>query len=105
MVESGTDARVIRNGLPCDEEDPDNPPDPDEEPLPRVYGLHYLLSLECGSDCPGDLDGDGTVGGADLGLLFVDWGPCPGGCSADLDGDGTVGGSDLGLLFVAWGDC
>ena len=23
-----------------------------------------------------DLNGDGEVGGADLGLLFVDWGPC-----------------------------
>lgn len=26
-------------------------------------------------------------------------------CAADLDGDGVVGGSDLGLLFVAWGAC
>ena len=23
---------------------------------------------------------------------------------ADLDGDGVVGGSDLGLMFIAWGD-
>lgn len=55
--------------------------------------------------CPADLDGDGTVGGADLGVLFVEWGPCGKRCPADLDGDGTVGGSDLGLLFAAWGDC
>ncbi len=55
--------------------------------------------------CPGDLDGDGEVGGSDLGLLFVQWGPCGKGCTADLDGDGVVGGSDLGLLFVGWGGC
>ena len=52
--------------------------------------------------CPGDLDGDGEVGGSDLGLLFVQWGG-PG--TADLDGDGSVGGADLGLLFIGWGDC
>ena len=105
VVETGTDGRVVRNGLPCDEEDPDDPPDPDEEPLPRVYGLHYLLSVACEASCLGDLDGDGAVGGSDLGLLFVEWGPCSGDCLGDLDGDGIVGGGDLGLLFVAWGDC
>jgi hypothetical protein len=55
--------------------------------------------------CPADLDGDGRVGGSDLGRLFSDWGPCGRNCKGDLDGDGTVGGSDLGLLFSAWGDC
>ena len=54
--------------------------------------------------CGGDLDGDGVVGGGDLGLLFIAWGAC-GDCDADLDGDGSVGGSDLGLLFIAWGNC
>jgi hypothetical protein len=55
------------------------------------------------ASCPGDLDGDGVVGGADFGELLVQWG-CTGTCTADLDGDGAVGGSDLGLLFVNWGD-
>jgi hypothetical protein len=66
------------------------------------------LILDCFGDtcaCAGDLDGDDQVGGSDLGLLFVQWGPCRGDCAADLDGNGTVGGSDLGLLFAAWGDC
>jgi len=58
---------------------------------------------ECAAEpCPADLDGDGEVGGSDLGLLFVQWG---GAGTADLDGDGQVGGSDLGLLFVDWGVC
>lgn len=52
--------------------------------------------------CPADLDGDGSVGGADLGLLLGAWGTQGPG---DLDGSGTVTGSDLGLLLGAWGDC
>jgi hypothetical protein len=54
-----------------------------------------------GSSNPADLDGDGTVGGADLGLLLSAWGQS--GVSADLDGDGTVGGGDLGVLLSNWG--
>jgi hypothetical protein len=48
-----------------------------------------------------DLDGDGAVDGADLGILLGEWGACPG-CAADLDGSGAVSGSDLGLLLGAW---
>ena len=47
----------------------------------------------------GDLDGDGQVNGADLGLLIASWG---GAGSADLDCDGVVDGADLGLLISAW---
>jgi hypothetical protein len=48
----------------------------------------------------GDLDGDGFVNGADLGLLLAAWdSPDPG---ADLDASGTVDGADLGLLLAAW---
>lgn len=104
VVEAGIEGRVIRSGLPCDEIDPKDPPDPDAPPPRQEYGLRYLLTVNVPSACPGDLDGDGVVGGSDLGLLFVDWGAC-GGCPADLDGNGEVNGSDLGLLFVAWGDC
>jgi polyhydroxybutyrate depolymerase len=50
---------------------------------------------------PGDLNGDGRVDAADLGLLLVAWGRCSG-CPADLDGDGQVGGSDLGLMIALW---
>jgi hypothetical protein len=48
-----------------------------------------------------DLNGDGTVGGADLGLLLAGWGePGP----TDLNGDGTTNGADLGILLAAWGE-
>ncbi len=49
-----------------------------------------------------DLDGDGIVDGADLGLMLNAWGPCRG-CPADLNGDGIVDGADLGLLLSQWG--
>ncbi len=48
-----------------------------------------------------DLNADGVVDGADLGLLLGSWGRC-GDCSADLDSDGVVNGGDLGLLLAAW---
>ena len=50
---------------------------------------------------PGDLDGDGLVSGADMGILLSQWGPCAG-CPADLNGDGVVNGADMGLLLVNW---
>ena len=54
-------------------------------------------------EIPGDFDGDGVVGGADLGILLASWGDCPPPCPADLNGDGVVGGADIGLLLVNWG--
>lgn len=49
----------------------------------------------------GDLNGDGLVDGADLGILLGDWGA--GGVPADLNGDGLVDGADLGILLGNWG--
>lgn len=56
---------------------------------------------------PGDVNGDGTVGVADLVTLLAAWGPCPDGCppscAADVDGDCTVGFADLLILLANWG--
>jgi formylglycine-generating enzyme required for sulfatase activity len=66
---------------------------------------------ECGafptlpSCCPGDLNADRSVDGADLGALLFAWGPAVPQSPADLDGDGQVGGADLGLLLFGWGAC
>jgi hypothetical protein len=57
----------------------------------------------CNECCPADLNFDGVVDGADLGILLAAWNtndPC-----ADLSGDGIVGGADLGLMLAAWGPC
>jgi|LauGreDrversion4_2_1035121.scaffolds.fasta_scaffold09632_5 hypothetical protein len=56
--------------------------------------------------CPSDLNDDGQVDGADLGILLGAWGPCgAGACPSDLNGDGQVDGADLGILLGAWGPC
>ena len=49
-----------------------------------------------------DLDGNGTVNGADLAILLAAWGACEG-CPADLDANGQVNGADLAVLLGAWG--
>ena len=64
-----------------------------------------MLTPRAGA-CAQDLNGDGTVNGADLAILFNAWGACGGvACPADLDGDGEVEGDDLGMLLSNWGDC
>ncbi|MFO0873381.1 MAG: hypothetical protein U0575_05360 [Phycisphaerales bacterium] len=52
-----------------------------------------------------DLNGDGVVNGADLGLLLASWGDNSGGLCvrADIDINGVVDGADLGLLLANWG--
>ncbi len=62
------------------------------------------VSFEVTPGVTGDLNCDGKVGGADLGILLSAWGPCadPDNCPADLTGDGVVGGADLGVLLSNW---
>ncbi|MFO0874029.1 MAG: hypothetical protein U0575_08675 [Phycisphaerales bacterium] len=50
----------------------------------------------------GDINGDGVVDGADLGLLVAAWGATGPGIPSDLDCDGVVDGADLGILLGAW---
>lgn len=60
------------------------------------------LPLFNAAHCPADLNGSGTVDGADLGALLAAWGL---GGAADLTGDGVVNGADLGSLLADWGAC
>ena len=54
----------------------------------------------------GDIDQDGEVDAADLGLLTAAWGTdgsvVPG---SDLNSDGIVKADDMGVLLAAWGPC
>jgi hypothetical protein len=52
---------------------------------------------------PGDLNGDGCVGHADLGILLADWNCSGGDCPGDCDDDGDTDHSDLGILLGHWG--
>ena len=54
--------------------------------------------------CTGDLNGDGTVNGQDLGFVLGAWG-AGAATPADLNQDGVVNGIDLGVLLGAWGAC
>jgi hypothetical protein len=60
-----------------------------------------IFVRDLGNAILGDLNGDGIVDGADLGMLLGSWGVC-GGCPADLNGDGIVDGADLGTLLGNW---
>ncbi|MCE9619583.1 MAG: hypothetical protein K8R92_06715 [Planctomycetes bacterium] len=54
--------------------------------------------------CRSDLNGDGYVDGADMGLLLLAFGNCPG-CPEDLDGDAVVDAADVGLMLLDFGPC
>ena len=58
-----------------------------------------------GCECFTDLNSDGYVQGADLGLVLAAWGAAPAGTAADINRDGAVDGTDLGLLLATWGAC
>ena len=65
----------------------------------------HIAKWDCAATpVPGDLTGDGTVGGADLGVLLSHWGTCDDceDCPADLTGDCKVDGADLGVLLSKW---
>ena len=49
----------------------------------------------------GDLDNDGALDGADMGVLLAQWGSAD---TGDLNHDGTVDGADFGILLANWGN-
>ncbi len=58
-----------------------------------------IIATTCTSSVLGDLNNDGIVDGADLGILLGGWGqPGP----SDLNNDGTTDGADLGILLGQW---
>lgn len=68
-------------------------------------GLALLFERDLIS-CPHDLNGDGTVDGADLALSLSYWGPVFGsGYYADFNADGIVDGYDLTPMLSNWGPC
>lgn len=65
-----------------------------------------IVTVEGGGP-PGDLDGDGHVGLADLALMLAAFGACTGdptfNLQADINGDGCVGLQDLAVLLASFG--
>ena len=70
----------------------------------RAFELPFELLGTALSPCPADLDGDREVGGSDVALALLDFGPCPG-CASDLDGSGQTDAGDLALMLLDFGPC
>ena len=67
--------------------------------VPGIIGLAMLT-------CVADLNGDGTVGPADVAIILGNWGPVPpGNPIADLHKDGFVDSFDLAIILGNWGSC
>jgi hypothetical protein len=125
-IAAGTSADIDSDGVPdeCAE-------DCNGNGLPDAYEIEMGLATDCndngipdscdvdsgeegdinGNGIPdscdlaqGDLNLDGCVDGADLGLLISLWG-LPNPPIGDLNGDNMVGGADLGLLLLYWNPC
>jgi hypothetical protein len=62
-----------------------------------------VLDDDLGFACRPDLNGDGSVDSADLGMVLTAWGSAD--SASDLDGNGSVDSADLGALLAAWGAC
>ena len=67
----------------------------------RPIGDPVTKLLRLVPDRAEDIDGDGSVGSSDLGILLSAWGEMGG--PADLNGDEMVDSADLGQLLSAWG--
>jgi len=63
-----------------------------------------LWAMDLPGSIPGDLNDDGCVGHADLGIFLSDWGCSGGDCPGDCDGDGDTDHSDLAILLAHWGE-
>ncbi len=93
-VDGGTVPDCNDNGIP-DSCDIDGPSDEDD----NGNGIPDACEL-----VEGDLNLDGCIDAADMGLLFVVWG-LPNPPFGDLDGDGVAAAGDLGVLLTAWNPC
>ena len=78
----------------------------DGMPYEAVASALGIPRGDCFNAARHDLNLNGAVDGADIGILLAFWGAVsPAFPRADINGDGTVNGADLGLLLANWGPC
>ena len=80
----------------------DNLGEPRAVDFALIDGDQFVVVSAGVTACPGDLDGNGAVDGADLTILLGNWG---GDGTGDLDGSGSIDGADLTILLGNWGLC
>lgn len=79
--------------------------------LPNLSGVvqiagGYFHTVAIAAKCPyaaADLDKNGRVEVADIGLLLLDFGPCQD-CGSDLDGSSEVDAGDISALLLGVGE-
>jgi formylglycine-generating enzyme required for sulfatase activity len=65
-----------------------------------------FISAAAHAQCPGDVNNNSVVDGADLAAVLSSWGTSgQGESSADINNDGRVDGLDLSFVLSAWGPC
>ena len=71
----------------------------------QLERIHVIGEVVTTAIYPGDLNRDGRVDLADLGVLLADFGCTagPGACPGDVDGDGDTDLADLGILLANFG--
>ena len=83
----------------------DGNPNTNELTITDAFGLRFTTQIApTQSDCPSDLDGNGTVDSQDLAALLASYGKCNN-CDADLSGDNSVSQEDIDMLMDDWGPC
>lgn len=98
----GLDQETVPNTSDCDG-------DGESDPLQIAFGDASDVNnngVPDSCECVGDLNGDGMIDGADLGLLIWQWRSGAGtGSSGDLDGSGSLDEEDVKILLDSWGPC
>lgn len=65
-------------------------------------------TLDCGTFCAGDADGDGVAGLSDLAMFITYWNElviyAADAAAIDLDRDGVIGLGDLAITIANWGE-
>ena len=72
-------------------------------PTSWSYSNNFVVTDDCSSPCPADLDENGLVATGDLLLMLSDFG-CSASCEADVNMDGDVSVEDLLMVLASFGN-
>jgi len=70
-----------------------------------LWDADYLVTVQPGQACLGDVNGNGIVNVDDLLAVINAWGSTTPGHAADVTGNGVINVDDLLAVINAWGSC